>query len=196
MVFKSQLTPDDDRLLDRIRDRLLPIDAWGSFHPGARAAAVTLILYRRHGELRAPFVLKRADLRRHAGQVGLPGGILNPAEEAWLAAAREAEEEISISAANLIPLGAVAPIHGWVMNYSIVTFVAWLNSPPQTFVPQPEELQAVLEVPVAHLLDSAAWRAHALWPGTQLPIGETSIWGLTAYIVRLVIPSISEALNQ
>src|ERR1700747_3226641 len=95
MVVESHFPPGDGPFLDRVRERLLPVDAWGTFHPGARAAAVTVILFRRDGELRVPFVLKRADLRRHPGQVGLPGGILNPGEEAWPAAARAAEEEIA-----------------------------------------------------------------------------------------------------
>ena len=56
------------------------------------ASANRIVLYRRHGDWRVPFVVRRADLPSHPGQVGLPGGMVRHGETAWEAAAREAED--------------------------------------------------------------------------------------------------------
>src|SRR5262249_54166609 len=137
---------------------LLSLEDWGTFRAGAREAAVVAVLYRRQGAWSIPFVARRADLPSHPGQIGLPGGRVKAGETAWAAAAREAEEEIGVRAADLVPLGAGPPLYAAVTNYSVVPFVAWLPADDPTFRPDPRELDAVLEVPLERLLDPEAWR--------------------------------------
>jgi 8-oxo-dGTP pyrophosphatase MutT (NUDIX family) len=186
----------DSPFLRSLSERLRPVEDWGAFQRGARAAAVTAILYRRGGEWHIPFVLRRADLRSHPGQVGLPGGGVLAGEDAWVAAAREAEEEIGVPAADLMPLGAQAPVYAAVSNYSVVPFVAWLARPPAAFIAEPGELEAVFEVPLARLLDPGAWRRSELLPGPHLPVGGTMIWGLTARLLASLLPPIEAALLE
>src|SRR5262252_5241380 len=112
--------------VSRLSSLLQSVEDWGTFRSGAREAAVVAILYRREGALYMPFVVRRTDLSSHPGQIGLPGGQVIPGESAWQAAAREAEEEIAVPAADLTPLGAAPSIYAAVTNYSVVPFVAWL----------------------------------------------------------------------
>jgi 8-oxo-dGTP pyrophosphatase MutT (NUDIX family) len=177
----------------RLSSLLQSFEDWGTFRPGAKEAAVVAILYRREGRLYMPFVARRADLSSHPGQVGLPGGQLEPGESAWEAAAREAEEEIAVRAADLVPLGAGRPIYAAVTNYSVVPFVAWLAAEEARFRPDPNELTAVLEVPLATLLDDTAWRDAARF-GRSLPVEDTVIWGLTAMLLAGILPAIRDAL--
>lgn len=172
---------------------LLPLSAWGAFRRGARPAAVTAILYRKAGEWRVPFVVRRADAPSHPGQVGLPGGGLREGEAAWAAAAREAEEEIGVEAASLRGLGAGPPVYAAVSNYSVVPFVAWLPREPDGFAADPAELTAVLEVPLDRLLDPDAWRRDRPWPGPNLLFGGEVIWGLTARLLAGLLPAIAAA---
>jgi 8-oxo-dGTP pyrophosphatase MutT (NUDIX family) len=173
------------------------LEDWGTFRAGARRAAVVAVLYRREGALYIPFVSRRADLPSHPGQIGLPGGQLQTAESAWEAAAREAEEEIGVRAADLVPLGAGPPVYAAVTNYSVVPFVAWLPVEGVRFRPDVRELDAVLEVPLARLLDRSAWADDA-WRrfGPNLPVdGGGVIWGLTARLLAGILPAISAALD-
>ena len=141
-----------------------------------------------------PFVARRADLPSHPGQIGLPGGQVRLGESAWQAAAREVEEEIGVRSSDLVPLGAGTPLYAAVTNYSVVPFVAWLPLEEVRFRPDPRELDAVLEVPLARLLDEDAWRAGAHpWPGHHFPVGDTLIWGLTARLLADLLPLISAA---
>jgi 8-oxo-dGTP pyrophosphatase MutT (NUDIX family) len=179
----------------RLSSLLQSFEDWGTFRPGAKEAAVVAILYRREGGLYMPFVARRADLPSHPGQIGLPGGQVVPGETAWQAAAREAEEEIGVRAADLVPLGAGPPLYAAVTNYSVVPFVAWLAAEGVHFRPDTRELDAVLEVPLAHLLDQTAWRdAPRSRFGRSLPVEDTVIWGLTAMLLAGILPAISEAL--
>jgi 8-oxo-dGTP pyrophosphatase MutT (NUDIX family) len=155
---------------------------------------VTIILYRRHEFWHVPFVIRRADLPSHPGQVGLPGGIVRQQETAWEAAAREAEEEIAVRARDLVPLGAGPPLYAAVTNFSVVPFVAWLPNLEPSFRPDPRELDSVLEVRLDRLLDAAAWLEEVEpVPGRHLPVEDTVIWGLTARLLTDVLPMISAA---
>jgi hypothetical protein len=97
--------------------------------------------------------------------------------------------------ADLTPLGAGPPLYAAVTNYSVVPFVAWLPLEGVRFRPDPRELDAVLEVPLARLLDESAWedgpRARL---GRSIPVQGTVIWGLTARLLDGILPSISAAL--
>ncbi|MBO0681530.1 MAG: CoA pyrophosphatase [Candidatus Dormibacteraeota bacterium] len=157
---------------------------------------MVLILYRRHGAWHVPFVARRADLPSHPGQVALPGGGVRPGETAWAGAAREAEEEIGVAARELVPLGAGPHLYAAVSNYSVAPFVAWLPADEVRFVPQPSEVDAVLEPPLTLLLDSEAWQKDPDgWPGWRLPLGGATIWGLTARILSDLLPPIKKALT-
>src|SRR5436309_3382600 len=128
--------------VSRLSSLLESFEDWGTFRTGARAAAVVAILYRRERALYMPFVARRADLASHPGQIGLPGGQVEPGETAWEAAAREAEEEIGVRGADLVPLGAGRPLYAAVTNYSVVPFVAWLPAEEPRFRADTRELDA------------------------------------------------------
>ena len=181
----------------RLSSLLQSFEAWGTFRTGAKEAAVVAILYRREGALYIPFVARRADLRSHPGQIGLPGGQVMPGESAWQAAAREAEEEIGVPASALVPLGAGPPVYAAVTNYSVVPFVAWLATRDVRFRPEVQELDAVLEVPLSRLLDDSAWReAPQSRTGRSLAVEGSVIWGLTAALLAGILPPISQALSE
>ncbi len=190
------LEPDghpSDPFLSRLSSSLQSLDAWGTFRRGAKAAAVVVLLYRREGALYIPFVARRADLRDHPGQVGLPGGGVHAGEGAWPAAAREVEEEIGVPAGDLRPLGAGQVVYAAVTNFSVVPFVAWLPREGVRFRPDLREVDGVLEVPLARLLDESAWRPGEPWPGPNLEVEGGVIWGLTARLLADVLPVIRGA---
>ena len=179
----------------RLSHSLQSVEGWGTFRTGAKPAAVVLLLYRRDREWYIPFVVRRADLPSHPGQVGLPGGRVREGETAWQAAAREVEEEIGVLARDLEPLGAGQQVYAAVTNFSVVPFVAMLSAGNPRFRPDRRELDAVLEVPLDRLLDPGEWReGPPPWPGPHFPFGGTAIWGLTARLLADLLPRIRAAL--
>ncbi len=183
--------------VSRLPSLLESVEDWGTFRSGARQAAVVAVLFQREGALYMPFVVRRADLSSHPGQIGLPGGQLQPGESAWTAAAREVEEEIGVGAGDLVVLGAGPPFYAAVTNYSVVPFVAWLPGEGVRFRPDPREVDAVLEVPLGRLLEESAW-LEGPWPGVgrslDTGIQGAVIWGLTARLLDGLLPPIRSAL--
>lgn len=92
------------------------------------AAAVLVPLYEDGGELRVVLTKRRADLRRHAGEISFPGGRRDPGDVSLSdTALREAEEEIGLSRADVTLVGALERTSTFVTNYAIHPFVGLLD---------------------------------------------------------------------
>ena len=133
---------------------------------------------------------RRADtLRRHTGQVALPGGRRDPGETAWQTALREAEEEIGLHPSHVTLAGQSTPYRTGT-GYLITPVVGFVR-PGFDLTPNPGEVADVFETPFGFLMDPANVEEHE----RTLPTGETRrfyaythenqfIWGATAGILR------------
>src|SRR5829696_10398579 len=98
--------------MNQLRAALLdPAQASRLTVPGAKQAAVLVPLFPdAAGELHAVFTERRAELRRHAGEISFPGGRREPQDADLLATAlRETHEEIGLSPDRVELLGALQP---------------------------------------------------------------------------------------
>ncbi len=135
--------------------------------PEAKSAAVLMLLYPKRGESaesgdeewHLPLMVRPGGAEPHAGQVSLPGGAVEQGESSLDAAVREFREEVCPAGHNLMPLGHLTPVYVHVSNYLIAPWLAVARSAP-ALVANPSEVQEVLEVPLAHLLDPANFGAH------------------------------------
>jgi 8-oxo-dGTP pyrophosphatase MutT (NUDIX family) len=129
---------------------LLDVEAHAARAPDEQIAAAVLVpLYEdAAGELRVILTERRADLRRHAGEISFPGGRQDP-EDASLreTALREAEEEIGLKRGALEVVGALQRTSTFATNYAIHPFVALLAD------------QGSRGSPIGAEPDSRAWRA-------------------------------------
>ena len=111
--------------------------------PGTKDAAVLVAL---HGDpLTAVFTERRADLRRHAGEISFPGGRQDePDEDLRVTALREAEEEIGLPRTAVTLQGALPPVGTFVTGYRIFPFVGTIERPAE-LRPQEAEVAQILE---------------------------------------------------
>jgi len=94
---------------------------------------------------------RRADLRRHAGEISFPGGRHDAGDaDLWQTALREAGEEIGLSRELVSPLGELPAISTFATGYRIHPFVG-LIPPGQSWRLSPREVDAVLELPLRDL---------------------------------------------
>lgn len=97
---------------------------------------------------------RRADLRRHAGEISFPGGRQDPEDaDLTVTALREAEEEIGLPRAEARLLGGLPPISTFATNYLIHPFVASIPA-GLSWRLSPLEVEAVLELPLQALRES------------------------------------------
>ena len=156
--------------------------------PGTTDAAVLVPLYLRAGELYGVFTKRRADLRRHAGEISFPGGRQDhPEEDLRITALREAEEEIGLPPEAVELVGALAPRGTFVTNYRVHPFVGLIGA-DRTWIPQPAEVEAVLELSLPALLAGHECR-RLLRKGVPIKtptytVGRHFVWGATARIVQ------------
>jgi 8-oxo-dGTP pyrophosphatase MutT (NUDIX family) len=141
------------------------------------------------------FTERRADLKRHAGEISFPGGRRDEGEELLDTALREAEEEIGLSRDNVEVVGALPPIGTFVTNYKITPFVGLIDH-GMRFEPNPDEVESVL---VASLDDLAAGYEKRRLVRRGVPIktdtylvSDKLIWGATARILAMLFERLDD----
>ncbi|MFL5781891.1 MAG: NUDIX hydrolase [Thermoleophilaceae bacterium] len=159
--------------------------------PGNTDAAVLVPLYLDSGDLHGVFTKRRDDLRRHAGEISFPGGRQDfPDEDLRVTALREAEEEIGLERADVELVGALPPVGTFVTGYRIHPFVGVIKA-GHAWTPQPNEVEAVLEISVRSLIDGYQLK-RLLRRGVPIKtptytVGASFIWGATARIVQQLL---------
>jgi 8-oxo-dGTP pyrophosphatase MutT (NUDIX family) len=171
-----------------LRGALLdPAEAVRLSVPGAKQAAVLVPLFLAGGALHAVFTERRADLRRHPGEISFPGGRRDETDADLPGTAlRECHEEIGLPPEAVELLGALQPTPTFVTNYAIYPFVG-LIEPGFAWVLQEREVAQVLELPL-DALRAGYGRRRLVRRGmpfrtdTYAASGHL-IWGATARIV-------------
>jgi 8-oxo-dGTP pyrophosphatase MutT (NUDIX family) len=143
------------------------------------------------GEPQAPHVVltrRRAEMRRHAGEISFPGGRHDP-QDSHLSdtALREAEEEIGLPRAQVTLLGELAPTSTFATGYLIHPFIGLIPA-GQLWRLSPLEVDAVIELPLQRLRESRTRtrleRRGFTFETDAYIVDEHLIWGATARIIE------------
>jgi 8-oxo-dGTP pyrophosphatase MutT (NUDIX family) len=198
-------------LLDRLQAALLAaglgpthLDIAPADDPEGRTLAAGLVLLYPHllaspddgeGPSAPHLVLTRrtTSLRRHSGQISLPGGRYDLEDGSLLRTAlRETQEELGVDPTSLTLWGRLEPEHIVATHYALAPFVAYTPRRPD-FVPAPAEVAEVIDLPLLLLLDPATVEEE-VWDfqGTARRVSffryrEHKIWGATARILSQIV---------
>ncbi|HUB73145.1 MAG TPA: CoA pyrophosphatase [Solirubrobacteraceae bacterium] len=171
--------------------------------PGGPTQAAVLVPLFLAGAERTPHVVltrRRAELRRHAGEISFPGGRIDAAD-ARLAdtALREAEEEIGLARQQVRLLGQLPATSTFVTNYEIHPFVgeipagvAWRLSA--------REVDAVLELELEQVRAGRTRvpieRRGVRFETDAYVVGEHVVWGATARILEHLFERLQPAAGH
>ena len=200
-IHTPQQVPDAVWSADALRERfLLPPnwkpekigEGWTSADPVRSAAVLVGLVLREHGAT-VWLTERSAHLRAHGGQISFPGGTQDVTDgSAQVTAIREAGEEIGLPVDAVEVLGTL-PLHVTGTGFAI-TPVVGLVAPDFVPLGNPEEVAAVFEVPMRHLMDGRNHTFHEAvlggrvrhWYAMPYSDGhqERYIWGATAAILR------------
>jgi 8-oxo-dGTP pyrophosphatase MutT (NUDIX family) len=144
------------------------------------------------------FVERAAHLRRHPSQIGLPGGIADPADggELNLTALRELEEEVGVERRHVRVVGRL-PARRQIVSRLLVTPIVALLAPHTPLRIDGTETAGVFTIPLETIVAPGAVRRDA---ERSAAFGHTiyaldyegrNVWGFTARVLR----SFTEAWN-
>lgn len=148
-------------------------------------ASVLVPIVARSESLTVLFTRRTARLRAHSGQISFPGGRVEPQDVGPIETAlRETQEEIGLARERIELIGTLPEYHTRT-GYRI-TPVVGVVAPPFVLEADPQEVDAVFEVPLSFLLDPRNHQRHTrAFEGRMIsyfamPYGEHYIWGATA----------------
>jgi 8-oxo-dGTP pyrophosphatase MutT (NUDIX family) len=192
-------------LADELGGMLLALDDDAALpDPGEQVSAAVLVpLYDPgDGELHVVLTRRRADLRRHAGEISFPGGRQDPEDSTLLdTALRETEEEIGLARKHVHVVGALEPTSTFVTNYAIHPFVALLAQQREPWRPSALEVDAVLEPTLCEVRDGRTRtqieRRGFTFETDAYVFGESQlVWGATARILEHLLERVGGRLDR
>jgi 8-oxo-dGTP pyrophosphatase MutT (NUDIX family) len=150
---------------------------------------VLLALYGWPEEPGLLFTERRADLRRHAGEISFPGGRQDEDDTNLVATAlREAHEEIGLDPTAVQLSGALSPTATFATGYRIHPFVGLIPDPKGLGLePSPDEVETVLAFSLDLLRDNYSMRRlvrrGVAFHAPAYEVEGHLIWGATARIL-------------
>src|SRR3989441_12272556 len=158
--------------------------------PGPLVRAAVLVPLVERGGPHVVFAKRTDRVGTHRGQIAVPGGTVSGDDASLLAAGlRESEEEVGLSRTAVEPLGALDDTETFATRFVITPWVGVIRA-PVVWRPDGEEIEKVIEVPLAALLEPANFRVeHWARDGVVRPVyfyeyRSERIWGATARIVK------------
>ncbi|UTP38984.1 CoA pyrophosphatase [Phenylobacterium sp. LH3H17] len=152
------------------------------------AAVLVGLIQRDHGF--SVLLTRRSDtMRRHTGQVALPGGRCDPGETVWQTALREAHEEVGLHP-DFVSLAGLSSPYRTGTGYLVTPVVGFVRT-GFSLVANPDEVADIFETPFGFLMDPVNYQEHE----REAPDGQKRrfyamthedqyIWGATAGMLR------------
>lgn len=171
-----------DQLIDRLRHHQPEMPDQAS------AEASVLVPVTNDPEPRIILTRRALTMNSHAGEVAFPGGKKDVLDTDLLATAlRESEEEIGLPREAVRLLGRL----GTLQSRAGIRVTPWVGlvAPDVALTANPQELDAIFQVPIAFFRDNPMQADHVIrWQGGEyvMPTWRYDghmIWGLTAYII-------------
>ncbi len=169
-----------------------------------RSSGVMLLLYSKASTLYIAFTERKKYAGVHSGQMSFPGGKKEEKDiDLTDTAFRETFEEIGIAKHQIQVLGKLSELYIPPSNYLVYPTVGYLHS-PSPFIPQPEEVEKLVEIPLDFFFDDSHVNLHTeirLFDSQVVKVpayvfGEHIIWGATAIMLSEFTFVVQQALKK
>ena len=175
-------------------ERLLELKKKARTAKSAKKAGVMVLFYPdNQGVTHFVLILRKTYKGVHSAQVGFPGGKFE-AEDRSLrqTALRETEEEVGVPAEAISVLKKLTEIYIPPSNFFVQPYLGILPKVP-SFIPQIEEVEAIIEVPLSEFLEDTILVTQTLTTSYAKSIDVPAfklqghiVWGATAMMLNEV----------
>ena len=164
----------------------------------AKPGGVMILLYPHENDIYLPLMKRPTYNGAHSGQVSFPGGKFEQQDlDLNFTALRETHEEIGVAPEEVSLIGKLSDLFIIASNFKVHPSVGFVPSRPQ-FIPDPLEVEEVLEVSLSHLYDLTQrgvepmrfenYTIHSPYFDVQGHV----VWGATAMMLSELLQVISE----
>ncbi|WP_339698929.1 CoA pyrophosphatase [uncultured Marixanthomonas sp.] len=183
-------------------ERLKELKEQARLKQNARKAGVMALFYPSEtNETHIILILRRTYKGVHSAQVGFPGGKIEPEDDSLMEAAlRETEEEVGVSRNVVTVLKELTEIYIPPSNFFVQPFLGLTNTTP-TFIPQDDEVEALIEVPLSLFMDDKTLVTKKITTSYATNIDVPAfllnghvVWGATAMMLSEVRELLKQAL--
>jgi len=170
-------------------------------NPAYTQAAVLIGIVQAPNGEQVIFNRRASSMNNHAGEICLPGGVLEciDHDSPTNAALREANEEIGLPKENVQVIGV---LESYVTSQHIeVTPISAIVRPPPKWILQPHEVEEVMVLPLSTFLEARNYRRISkLYRGREvntvsITCNSLEIWGLTAKIMMQLQQLLDQSSN-
>lgn len=165
-----------------------------------KKAAVMVLLYPKKTVWNIALMQRPESPYPHSKQISFPGGGVEDIDASFAhAALRETEEEFGIPQQDIEVIGNLSKLYIPVSGYMVYPFVGVMQDVP-TFVPDPNEVAEVIEVPLHQLVDKSLQKKTSIkvFGGTVLEnvpyfdLANKVVWGATAMMLSEFLTVLEE----
>ena len=183
-------------------ERLKELKEQARLKQNARKAGVMALFYpSRANETHLILILRKTYKGVHSAQVGFPGGKIEPEDDSLEEAAlRETEEEVGVSRKVITVLKELTEIYIPPSNFFVQPFLGVTGNTP-TFIPQDDEVEALIEVPLSLFMDDSTLITKKITTSyaTNIDVpafllNDHVVWGATAMMLSEVRELLKQAL--
>lgn len=194
--MQSKMNSDD--LIGQARHNLGTYVAQPIHSQRIATAAVLILLYEKDGKAHVLFTKRTDKVERHKGEMSFPGGVSESKDRDLIATAlRETFEEVGVQPEDVEIIGQLDEIIT-ISDFKVTPYVGVLTmGEGYRFIPHEQEVAAIVEVPLRHLLDDRYKEMELRqWQGkaTLLPAytyDEYRIWGATGKMLQQFLSILS-----
>jgi 8-oxo-dGTP pyrophosphatase MutT (NUDIX family) len=199
-IAKMELPGEAIQLKMAPIERLIELKSKARAMNTAKRAGVLVLFYpNSEGIAHLVLILRKTYKGVHSAQVSFPGGKHEDGDISLeKTALREAEEEVGVNNHTVSVLKELTEIYIPPSNFFVQPFLGITNATPN-FVPQLDEVEAIIEVPLRHFMDDSVLVTKTLSTSyatnIQVPaflLNDHVVWGATA----MILSEVRELLNQ
>ncbi|WP_236688508.1 NUDIX hydrolase [Flavobacterium akiainvivens] len=169
------------------RAKTLNKDYYSNNNP--RNSSVLILCYPKNQQSCFILIQRNTYTGIHSAQVSFPGGKQEANETLEQTALREAYEEVGILPGGVNMIMSLSSIYIPPSNFLVYPFLGVINESPE-FIPSPDEVERIIEVPLEKLLDDnsiinttvmVSYRDNIMVPA--FTFNNNIVWGATAMIL-------------
>ena len=164
-----------------------------------RKGAVLILLYEAADEVYFPLIQRPQYEGVHSGQIALPGGRYEEADKDLIATAiRETQEEVGADPNTIEVIGHLSEFMVSASNHLVLPVIGYTRTKP-SFVPDPYEVDEVIEARLAEIMDDSLIRETEIvtsggyrLKSPYFDVQGKVVWGATAMMLSEFVQIIKE----